>query len=192
MQRITTDSSMAAMQANETRLQALFVLGLEGDAQAYQHFLKDLSTHLRAFFKRRLAALPDETEDLVQDTLMAIHNQRHTYNQTSPLTAWVHAIGRYKLIDLFRRRAVRENLNDPLEDDLAVFASCDIDAVDAQRDIAKMMVQLPDNQRLPIMHMKLEGLSVSETAQITHMSESAVKVGVHRGLKALAALMKGT
>ncbi len=191
MERITTDSNLAAMQANENRLRALFLQGLVGDASAYQHFLEDLSTHLRAFFKRRLTALPDEIEDLVQDTLLAVHNQRHTYNEGSPLTAWVHAIGRYKLIDLFRSRAVRENLHDPLDDDLAVFASCDTDAIDAQRDISKMLAQLPDNQRLPIMHMKLEGLSVSETAQATNMSESAVKVGVHRGLKALAALMKG-
>ncbi len=51
--------------------------------------------------------------------------------------------------------------------------------------------QLPANQRLPIQHTKLEGLSVQETAQLTGMSESAVKVGVHRGLKALARQWKG-
>ena len=38
--------------------------------------------------------------------------------------------------------------------------------------------------------MKLEGLSVAETARATGMSEAAVKVGVHRGLKALAALIR--
>jgi RNA polymerase sigma-70 factor (ECF subfamily) len=45
---------------------------------------------------------------------------------------------------------------------------------------------LPERQRLPIVHVKLEGLSVVETAQLTGMSESAIKVGIHRGLKALA------
>jgi RNA polymerase sigma-70 factor (ECF subfamily) len=39
--------------------------------------------------------------------------------------------------------------------------------------------------------MKLEGLSVAEAARVTGMSESAVKVGVHRGLKALAAMIRG-
>ncbi len=38
--------------------------------------------------------------------------------------------------------------------------------------------------------MKLEGLSVAETARLTGMSESAVKVGVHRGMKALAAMVR--
>jgi hypothetical protein len=38
--------------------------------------------------------------------------------------------------------------------------------------------------------MKIEGLSVAETARLTGMSQSAVKVRVHRGLKALAAKIR--
>ncbi len=183
---------MADLQANEERLRALLLQGLAGEAEAYHLFLKGLSAHLRAFLRRRLGGLPDEIEDLVQDTLLAVHSQRHTYRTDQPLTAWVQAIARYKLIDLFRSRAGREALHDPLDDDLDVFANCDTDAADARRDVAKLLQQLPDHQRLPILHTKLEGLSVAETASATGMSESAIKVGVHRGLKALAALMKVT
>jgi RNA polymerase sigma-70 factor (ECF subfamily) len=175
--------------ASEDRLRDLLVCGLAGDAPAYRAFLKELSAHLRAFLRRRLARLPDEVEDLVQETLLAIHNQRHTYDAGQPLTAWVHAIARYKLVDLLRRRAGREALHDPLDDEIDVFASSDTEAADARRDIAKLLERLPDRQRLPIIHVKLEGLSVVETAQVTGMSESAVKVGVHRGLKVLAAMM---
>ena len=126
----------------------------------------------------------------MQETLLAVHNQRHTYDAGQPLTAWVHAIARYKLVDLLRRRAGREALNDPLDDEADVFASSDTEAADARRDLAKLLERLPDRQRLPIVHMKLEGLSVVETARATGMSESAVKVGVHRGLKALAAMIR--
>jgi RNA polymerase sigma-70 factor (ECF subfamily) len=181
--------ALLRMQTGEDRLRALLLQGLAGDAKAYQDFLKVMSAHLRAFFKRRLTSLPDEIEDLVQETLLALHNQRHTYQSGQPLTAWVHAIARYKLIDLFRARGVREALTDPLDDELQVFAASDTDACDARRDLGSLMAQLPDHQRLPILHMKLEGLSVIETAAATGMSESAVKVGVHRGLKALAALI---
>lgn len=163
---------------------------LDGEASAYREFLRQSSAHLRAFFRGRLTQLPDEVEDLVQETLLAIHNQRHTYDPDQPLTAWVHAIARYKLVDLFRRRAGRDALNDPLDEERAVFAHSDIDADDARRDVSALLERLPDGQRLPIMHMKLEGLSVVETARATGMSESAVKVGVHRGLKALAARMR--
>lgn len=164
--------------------------GLSGDAQTYHAFLKALSAHLRAFLRGRLSGLPDEVEDLVQETLLAVHNQRHTYDAGQPLTAWVHAIARYKLVDLLRRRARREALNDPLEDEMEVFAQSDTEAADTRRDLARLLERLPDRQRLPIIHMKLEGLSVVEAARATGMSEAAVKVGVHRGLKALAAMIR--
>ncbi len=178
------------LSASEDRLRDLLLRGLGGDNAAYHVFLRELSAHLRAFLRGRLSRLPDDVEDLVQETLLAVHNQRHTYDAGQPLTAWIHAIARYKLVDLLRRRAGREALNDPLDDEPDIFARSDSEAADARRDLAKLLAQLPDRQRLPIVHMKLEGLSVAETARATGMSEAAVKVGVHRGLKALAALIR--
>jgi len=178
------------LSASESPLRDLLLRGLAGDAAAYHDFLKELSAHLRAFLRRRLASLPDDVEDLVQETLLAVHNQRHTYDAGQPLTAWVHAIARYKLVDLLRRRAGREALTDALDNELELFAASDTAANDARRDVAKLLSQLPDRHRLPIQYVKLEGLSVAEAAPKCGMSESAVKVGVHRGLKSLAARLK--
>jgi len=177
--------------AGEERLRKLLIRGLAGDAAAYHAFLQELSAHLRAFMRKRLARLPDEVEDLVQESLLAVHNQPHTYDAAQPLTAWVHAIAKYKLVDLLRRRAKRDLLTDPLDEDIDLLSSSDSEAAEARRDLGKLLEQLPDRQRLPIVHMKLEGLSVAEAARLTGMSESAVKVGVHRGLKALAAMIRG-
>jgi RNA polymerase sigma factor (sigma-70 family) len=171
----------------ESELHELFVRGQAGDAAAYHAFLKRLGAHLRAWLARRLFGWPDDVEDLVQECLLAMHNQRHTYEPGQPLTAWVHAIARYKLIDLLRSKSSREALHEPLDDELAVFAASQEEASDARRDVAGLLETLPDRHRLPILHVKLEGRSVAETAQLTGMSESAVKVGIHRGLKALAA-----
>ena len=190
MQRI--EERDARLTDNEKRLHELLVQGLVGDTAAYHAFLKALSAHLRAYFRKRLFQRPDDVEDLAQETLLAVHNQRHTYRTDQPLTAWVHAIARYKLFDLLRARASREALTDPLDDELEVFAASDTDAADAKKDLNKLLAGLPDRQRLPIVHVKLEGLSVVEAAQRTGMSESAIKVGVHRGLKALAARIRGT
>ena len=110
------------MSEAEAALRSLFLRGLDGDAAAYREFLQKLSAHLRAFLGRRLFGWPDEVEDLVQECLLAMHNQRHTYQSDQPLTAWVHAIARYKMIDLLRAKSAREALHDPLDDDLAVFA----------------------------------------------------------------------
>jgi RNA polymerase sigma-70 factor (ECF subfamily) len=177
---------------NEAGLRDLLIRGLSGDTQAYHAFLKAVSVHLRSFLRRRLANLPDELEDVVQESLIAIHHQRHTYDVDQPVTAWVHAIAKYKLVDLLRRRGSREALTDPLEDSNDLFSSVDGEADNARRDIAKLLNLLPDRQRLPIVHVKLEGLTVAEAASLTGMSESAIKIGVHRGLKALAAKIRGS
>jgi RNA polymerase sigma-70 factor, ECF subfamily len=182
---------MKEKSATESRMRAMLLQGMAGDGVAYHAFLKELSAHLRAFYRRRLTRLPDDVEDLVQEALLAIHNQRHTYEAEQPLTPWVHAIARYKLVDLLRRRADREALHEPLDDELAVFATTDTEAASARRDVLKLLDQLPERQRLPIQYMKLEGMSVVEAAHAASMSESAVKVGVHRGLKALAKIIGG-
>lgn len=180
----------ARLAASEERLRDLLVRGLAGDAGAYHAFLRELSGHMRAFLRRRFAKLPDDVEDIVQETLIAVHNQRHTYDAGQPLTAWVHAIAKYKLVDHLRRRRHRDLLTDSLEDGGEMLLAAEDESAQARRDIGKLLEQLPDRHRLPIVHVKLQGLSVVEAARITGMSESAIKVGVHRGLKALAAKMR--
>lgn len=178
----------AAHAQTEQTLHSLLLAGLDGDAAAYRRFLQLLGTRLRSFYRRRLSGWPDDVEDLVQDTLLAIHNQRHTYQPAQPVTAWVHAIARYKTIDLLRSRQAREALHDPLDDDTnALFDTSDSDAADTRRDLDQLLSTLPERQRVPIEQVKLEGRSVADVARATGMSESAVKIGIHRGLKALAA-----
>jgi len=175
----------------EERLRALMVSAIQGDSAAYHALLGALSGHLRGFFRRRLTRLPDEVEDLIQETLLAIHNQRHTYDPDQPITAWVHAIAKYKLVDMLRRHGRHALVSDPLDDAMELIADNDSDAAEARRDLDVLLASLPDKQRLPIVHVKIEGLSVIEAAQLTGLSVSAVKVGVHRGLKALAARIRG-
>ena len=170
----------------EAELKALMVRSLGGDSAAYAVLLRRLGDHLRAYYQRRLGRAAD-AEDLLQETLIAMHTRRSTYDVTRPFTAWVHAIARYKIIDLLRRRSRNEMLNDPLDDEDQLFVAVDGDAAEARYDLKKLLDELPDRQRLPIVYVKIEGASVADAAKRTGMSESAVKVGIHRGLKALAA-----
>ncbi len=113
MKRIIQSGSVPGV---EERLRALFIRGLNGDAVAYRAFLDDLTGHLRGFLRKRIYYLQDDIEDVVQEILLAVHNSRHTYRPDEPLTAWVHGIARYKLMDFFRARSRREALNDPLDE----------------------------------------------------------------------------
>jgi RNA polymerase sigma-70 factor (ECF subfamily) len=180
------------MLAREVELKALMIAGLEGDAAAYQRLLEQLSTHLRAYFRSRLARLvrgASEAEDQVQEALIAIHTRRHTYERSEPLTPWVHAIARYKLIDYLRKTEVL--LADvPIDEANDILGEDDHAGVESACDLRKLLGELPDKMRRAIECVKIEGLSVAEAAKRCAMSQSAVKVNVHRGLKALAASMR--
>ncbi len=187
------NTPIAKAQATERQLRTWFLAGLEGDAQAYQSFLQALGGNLRAFLRKRLSYACSDIEDIVQEILIAVHNGRHTYEPDQPLTAWTYAIARYKMTDYLRGRYRHDAWNESLEDQQQeLFAESDEEAAQARRDVDKLLAQLPDRHRLPIMYVKLQGLSVAETAQLTGLSESAVKVGIHRGIKALAAKIRGT
>lgn len=174
----------------ESDLRSLMLRGLAGDALAYRDFLEATAPHLRAFLKRRMSRWPDDVEDLVQESLLAIHNQRQSYVPAVPLTSWMYAIAKYKLIDHLRRHARRDALNEPFGDEHELFSSIDAEAHDARRDLKALLTLLPEQQRSAIIYTKLDGWSVSDTAKAMEISEASVKVSVHRGLKALAAKLR--
>ena len=90
----------------ERELRALMTASLEGDTGAYHRLLERLTSHLRAYYRPRLARIghgPTEAEDLLQAALIAIHTHRHTYDRSQPFTPWIHAIARYKFLDYLRR-----------------------------------------------------------------------------------------
>lgn len=169
----------------EPRLKALMVAALGGDAASYRALLAELAPHLRGYFARRGGGA--DAEDLVQETLIAIHTRRASYDPGLPFTAWLHAIARYKLIDHFRRARLRRTL--PLEDAGAVLADEDAESVGARRDVERLLAALPERKRDLVRQVKIEGLSTAEAAARTGLSQSAVKVGIHRALKTLSAMI---
>jgi len=172
------------LQDRETELRPLMIAACNGNQQAYVALLSDMAKLLRGFFRKRMLSVPDDVEDVVQEVLIAIHNQRHTYDAGQPVTAWVFGIARYKLADFYRRRV-------DIDDAAEWLATEDHDAHDARRDVGLLLDELPEKQRDAIRCVKIEGLSIAEAAAQTGQSESSVKVGIHRGLKALAARMRG-
>src|SRR6266403_5854897 len=92
--------------SDEPELRALMLAGLDGDEASHKSLLTKLSAYLRAYFKGQLARIgrgPSDAEDLVQETLIALHTRRHTYDRSQLLTPWVYAIARYRLVDYLRR-----------------------------------------------------------------------------------------
>jgi RNA polymerase sigma-70 factor, ECF subfamily len=168
-------------------LAPLWVRAQAGDEAAYRESLLRLSRRLRAYLRRRMQSLPDDLEDLVQETLLALHVQRGTHDPSVPVAHWALAIARHKLVDLWRRRGRRDALHEPLDGlDDAAMPQAAADEGPVRRDLARLLDSLPEAQRRAIVLTKIEGLSVIEAAQRTGASVAAIKVQVHRGLKRLA------
>ncbi len=177
------------MSLTESDLKALMLSSLDGDAAAYRRLLQGLKARLETYFRRRLATDLGQAEDLVQETLIAIHAKRATFDGGQLVTAWVYAIARYKLIDHYRRSGrVRFSPIDD-HDDLAV--EDESRAVDARSDIARGLAALPARTRDLVASVKLHDEPVADVARRTGMSEGAVKVAVHRGYQKLASHLRG-
>jgi RNA polymerase sigma-70 factor (ECF subfamily) len=176
--------------SNEPELRSLILAGLDGDAAAYKALLTRLSAHLRGYFKTHLARIgrgPADAEDLVQETLIALHTHRHTYDRSKLFTPWVYAVARYRLID-YLRRSKASAMDVAIEDAEEVLAVDDYSSVESGLDLQKLLGHLSPKARQAIQFVKLDGLSVSEAAARSGMSQSAIKVSVHRGLRALSLL----
>jgi RNA polymerase sigma-70 factor (ECF subfamily) len=168
-------------------LKALMLRGLEGDAPAYRECLALLGVRLRAYFGRRMSGAPGDVEDLVQETLLAVHIKRATWDRAQPFTAWAHAVARYKMIDHWRRNRIRQTL--PIEDYEAFLVAEEHDP-GVGLELDRALASLPDRQRALVSDVKLTGLSLAEAGARAGISEGAAKVALHRALKALAERMR--
>lgn len=175
------------MRADERQLRAWMIGGLDGVAADHACLLRALVPLLTAFYRRRMTSA-DEVEDLVQDTLIAIHTRRATYDRNRAFTAWLFAVARYKMIDHFRRN--RRTV--PIEglEDILVTEGFEASS-NARIDVDDLLATLPPKQAQMIRATHLEGHSVADAAAASGYGVSDIKVSVHRGIKALSARIRG-
>jgi RNA polymerase sigma-70 factor (ECF subfamily) len=157
------------------------VASLDGDATAHRRLLSALSGHLRGYFRRRLGAGSAEAEDLVQETLLAIHLKRASYDRSLPFTPWAYAIARYKLVDHVRRS--RRHVHVPLEDAGTLLAVDSPEEGAARSDLERLLGQLPERQRALIEEVKIQGFSVEEAARKRGVTSVSARVMLHRALQ---------
>lgn len=172
------------MKADEASLARLMAMSQSGDRQAYAALLNACQLWLRGYFARRIA--PSQLDDLVQETLMALHNKRASWDATRPFLSWLAAIARYRWVDHLRRlyRAAECELGS----DFA--AHDDEPAIAARITLDRLLTALPDPQASVITLVKIQGRSIAEASAATGQSESLVKVNIHRGLKKLARMIE--
>jgi RNA polymerase sigma factor (sigma-70 family) len=165
---------------------------MTGDADAYRELLASVAPHVRAVARsrcRRLGA-ESEAEDVVQEVLLTIHLKRGTWDQSRPIGPWVAAITRNKLIDVLRRRGrrVRVSIEEVMDSLQAEDQTPELSAHELDTLLGHLKVQ----QREIVKSISLNGNSIRETADRLQMSEGAIRVALHRALKALGALYRSS
>src|ERR1700730_12595278 len=166
--------------------------GNAGAADSYRRLLLQLTPVLRAGARRRLASAgmaDTDAEDVVQETLLAIHLKRQSWDEDAPLSPWLRAIAPHKMIDMLRRRGRRIDL--PLDVFAEVFAGGEGELAMLVADVDRHLECLPAGQRKVVRAIAVDGASISEAAARLSMTNGAVRVALHRGLAALAAKFIG-
>jgi RNA polymerase sigma-70 factor (ECF subfamily) len=167
---------------DEQRWSQLMRAAQGGDRRAYERLLGELGRVIECFLRSRFGEL-ESLEDCVQESLLALHNARHTYDPERPFRPWMFTIVRHRSIDVLRRAppahtAVPAGLCSPEVD------------VGAQLDSARLLRKLAPREREAVQLTKLAGYSMAEAGSRCGVSESAMKVRVHRALKSLKKLLE--
>jgi RNA polymerase sigma-70 factor, ECF subfamily len=164
---------------------------ISGDSAAYHRLLKAVTPVLRAAARRGLARAGqpvDQSEDIVQDILLAVHLKRHTWDANAPFAPWLFAIARNKLIDALRRRGRRVFVN--IDDFAETIPDEPAAETVSANEVSTLLETLPPRQREVLQSIAVESASIKDTAAKFAMSEGAVRVALHRALTSLTAKLR--
>jgi len=178
----------------EQEATALMIRAQQGDAVAYAALLTVLSATARQYARNRLGDVA-WLDDVAQETLIAVHAGRRTYDVRRPFAPWFYAILSNRMIDVLRKEkrvSAREVGGDELPEPALRSGEAPERSpeVDPQR-LKSALEALPDRQREIVSALKLKEESVKQVSERFGMTPSAVKVTAHRGYKALRRLLGG-
>lgn len=175
---------------DEIRWSALMGSAQSGCEADYRQLLQELSSAIKHYLLSRIGQ-HHSLDDCIQESLIAIHHARHTYDPGRRFRPWLFAIVRRKSIDMFRRQRSQLQLQERHRQELHVSAQdSPISELENHVTQGRLMKALPAHQREVLALTKFVGLSNAETARYLRISESAVKVRVHRAINALKRLME--
>jgi RNA polymerase sigma-70 factor (ECF subfamily) len=164
---------------------ALIVKAQSGDSAAYRELLSALVPVIRRAVVKSLPS-PDSADDVVQEVLLSVHKALHTYDSNRPFTPWLMAIVSFRKTDFLRQHyAARGNKQVSLESvDIPDYLNSSDSSMNCH-DIENAINELPKKQRKVVELLKIKGFSTKEVSEQTGLSETAVKVTMHRALQKL-------
>lgn len=155
-----------------------------GDKRLYERLLCEIASAIEGYVRRRFGAV-SFVDDCVQECLLAVHNARHTYDAARPFRPWLFALVRNKTIDLLRRSYGGDPDAAPLDADHLPAMSTH----EAQAEAEDILAQLQPQFRNALLLTKIIGYSLSEAADRSGITETAMKTRVSRAMRAAESLL---
>jgi RNA polymerase sigma-70 factor (ECF subfamily) len=148
----------------------------------------------------RLTGDPDEAEDVLQDALIQACAHITDFEGRSGLGSWLHRVVVNAALARLRKRTLPTvplgeslpGMASSLEEALADDAPAPDDILLTQElgsEIGQAILSLPDALRAAFVLRDLEGMSTSEAATALGITESALKVRLHRARGMLRAAL---
>jgi RNA polymerase sigma-70 factor, ECF subfamily len=147
---------------------------VEGDPDAFGEIVRRHRDRLWAVAIRTLGN-PEDAADALQDALVNAFRRAGSFRAESAVTTWLHRIVVNACIDRVRRTAARPAV--VLADDFDVASPAhDPGTQTALRlDVEAALATLPDEQRVPLVLVDMEGYPVSEVADMLGCPVGTVK-----------------
>lgn len=186
-------SKIEQMSDEKDSLGALMRAAQDGDGSAYRELLETVTPVIQRMIGRKRSFLQSQdVDDLVQEVLLSIHSARATYDPRRPFLPWLAAITRNRLTDSARRYFLRPATESITQHLAATFSneSTHIESTHGDhRALLRAIGQLPAGQKQAVELLKLREATLKEASRLTGMSVGALKVAVHRGIKALRTIL---
>jgi RNA polymerase sigma-70 factor (ECF subfamily) len=142
---------------------------------------------LRAF-AISLCRSADQSDDLVQDTLLSAWTHLDRFEEGTNLGAWLATILRNRFINLYRKQRLRgEVLGTGHIEGAATVPNQDGWAI--SEDLGHALGQLPAHQRQAVLLVSADGLSLAEAAVVCDCEVGTVKSRVSRARVRLSTLL---
>ncbi len=156
---------------------------LSGDDRAFEELVRRYEGRARrlAFgFVRDFEA----AEDVTQDAFLRAYRKLSSLGERSSFRSWLFQIVANRARDELRRRKVRGETGDLEEAErlevVEVAAEVRIHRADLTRQIAKIIAELPDQSRVPLLMKEHGEMTYAEIASALGIPQGTAQIRIHR------------
>jgi RNA polymerase sigma-70 factor (ECF subfamily) len=171
----------------------------EGDNNAYNEIVRRYKDRLINFVYRYVGSY-DDSEDIVQDTLVKVYVSKHMYKEVAKFSTWIYTIA----INLAKTKVIKKQkykifsisaAYDDEDKDFDIKDEANLPDVDANSKFQEAYIQkalnsIPENYRKLVILRDVEEFSYEEICEMTGLPMGTVKSRINRGREKLQQLLK--